>query len=311
MNFVIHDAPGYCLEANVTDHPTTGPSLELLSTWPTANHPQPHRLISLTLPPESFARLADVLESIGRGQALGSVLEGGLGAGNHDDPPSQSRERVRATTQSDFLDSILAILAWRYYSSGSFKVSVTWEGEFIPYTCSLTVGWGSSFAVHAYRTRFKCEPPAWAYNVHPYCLTRLLRNAIDCSRSLPGHLGDFELGMARSSSNHLDFPLLYHWTTQTTAAGRITLAQSQALRSLLGDWIGTALGHIGRGPDDGFVTPLRQALRKLYAQPKPEDPVARWAEYRLGGWFRDEIDEALEGGRVEPAELSWLLPVRA
>ena len=311
MNFVIHDGPGYCLEANVTDHPTTGTSLELLSTWPTAHHPDPHRMISLTLPPESFARLADVLESIGRGQALGSVLDADFDVDGRDEPPGQGRERVCATTQGDFLDSILAILATRHYSSGSFRVSVTWEGEFIPYPCSLAVGWGSSFAVQAYRTRFKCEPPAWAFNVHPYCLTRLLRCAIDCGRPLPGHLGDFELGMARSSSNDLDFPLLNRWATQISVADRITLAQSQALRSLLGNSICTALGHIGQGPDDGFVTSLRQALRNLYAQPKPEDPVARWAEHRLGGWFRDDINEALGCGRLDSAELSWLLPLRA
>lgn len=310
MNFVIHDAPGYCLEANVTDHPTTGTSLELLSTWPTANHPDPHRLISLTLPPESFARLADVLESIGRGQALGSVREADFDVDDHYEPPGQGRERVCATTQGDFLDSILAILATRYYSSGSFRVSVAWEGEFIPYTCSLSVGWGSSFAVQDYRTRFKREPPAWAFNVHPHCSTRLLRYAVDCGRSLPAHLGDFELGMARSSSNDLDFSLLDRWAKLTSAAGRITLAQSQALRSLLGNSIGTALHRIGRGADTGFVTSLRQALRKLYAQPKPEDPVARWAEYRLGGWLRDEIDEALGDGRIDPVELSWLLPSR-
>lgn len=61
MKYIIHDAPGFKLEAVVTHHPITGPTVELFSTWPRANHPEPHRLLSLTLPPDSFGRLAEVL----------------------------------------------------------------------------------------------------------------------------------------------------------------------------------------------------------------------------------------------------------
>ncbi len=63
---LIHDAPGYRLEAVVTHHPITGPTLELYATWPTANHPDPHRMITLTLPAESYAALAKVLDDLAR-----------------------------------------------------------------------------------------------------------------------------------------------------------------------------------------------------------------------------------------------------
>lgn len=64
MKHCIHDAPGYRLEAIATHHPISGTSLELYSTWPRANHPEPHRMITLTLPQESFANLAKVLEML-------------------------------------------------------------------------------------------------------------------------------------------------------------------------------------------------------------------------------------------------------
>lgn len=62
MKYLIHDAPGYRLEAVVTRHPITGSTLELYSTWPGANHPDPHRLVTLTLPVESFARFCEVID---------------------------------------------------------------------------------------------------------------------------------------------------------------------------------------------------------------------------------------------------------
>ncbi len=64
MKHLIHDAPGYRLEAVVTHHPITGSTFELHSTWPAANHPEPHRMITLTLPTESYAALAKVLEDL-------------------------------------------------------------------------------------------------------------------------------------------------------------------------------------------------------------------------------------------------------
>ena len=58
---IVHDAKNLRLEAVVTHHPISGATFELHSTWPMANHPEPHRMITLTLPPESFANLARVL----------------------------------------------------------------------------------------------------------------------------------------------------------------------------------------------------------------------------------------------------------
>jgi hypothetical protein len=58
---LIHDAPGYRLEATLTRHPITGPTLQLFATYPQANHPFAHRLACLTLPAESLARLADLI----------------------------------------------------------------------------------------------------------------------------------------------------------------------------------------------------------------------------------------------------------
>ena len=62
MKHIIHDAPGFKLEVAVSHHPISGPTVEIFSIWPRANHPDPHRLLSLTLPPESLLRLAKALE---------------------------------------------------------------------------------------------------------------------------------------------------------------------------------------------------------------------------------------------------------
>lgn len=78
MKYLIHDAPGYRLEAVVTQHLIAGTTLELYSTWPKANHPDPHRMIVLTLPPESFVRLGEVIKACCGG--IGNQLV----EGNHD-----------------------------------------------------------------------------------------------------------------------------------------------------------------------------------------------------------------------------------
>lgn len=56
---IVHDAEGFRLEIVVSQHPVTGATVEFFSTWPKANHPEPHRLLSLTLPADSLQRLAD------------------------------------------------------------------------------------------------------------------------------------------------------------------------------------------------------------------------------------------------------------
>lgn len=61
---LIHSDPAYRLEAAVTHHPITGATVELYSTWPKANHPEPHRLISLTLPEGAFERFRDVIDRV-------------------------------------------------------------------------------------------------------------------------------------------------------------------------------------------------------------------------------------------------------
>ncbi len=61
MLLTVHDAPGFKLDIRVTSDPYVGPTVEFYSTWPKANHPDPHRLLSLTLPRESLRTLADVL----------------------------------------------------------------------------------------------------------------------------------------------------------------------------------------------------------------------------------------------------------
>lgn len=80
MIYLIHDAPGYKLEAAFTSNPITGLTLELHSTWPTANHPEPHRLLSLTLPPDSFARLAESIAQEARQENAIQQLEKRLNA---------------------------------------------------------------------------------------------------------------------------------------------------------------------------------------------------------------------------------------
>jgi len=61
MKHTIYTAPGYQLDAAITDHRITGRTVELLATYPLAQHPRAQRLASFTLPQEAFDRLADVL----------------------------------------------------------------------------------------------------------------------------------------------------------------------------------------------------------------------------------------------------------
>lgn len=67
MTITIHDTPGYRLELRATEHPRFGTTLELFTTWPQANHPEPHRLLTLTLPRDAFARLAEALRHLADG----------------------------------------------------------------------------------------------------------------------------------------------------------------------------------------------------------------------------------------------------
>lgn len=64
MKHLIHNAEGFKVEVKVTKHPRIDPTVEFISTWPKANHPEPHKLLSLTLPPESFAQLANILQEM-------------------------------------------------------------------------------------------------------------------------------------------------------------------------------------------------------------------------------------------------------
>jgi hypothetical protein len=59
---VIHSTPEFILEAIAT-HGIGGTTVEFFSTWPKANHPEPHRLLCLTLPKESLEALTSFLES--------------------------------------------------------------------------------------------------------------------------------------------------------------------------------------------------------------------------------------------------------
>lgn len=61
MKHLIHDGAGFQVEVAISHHPICGPTVEIFSTWPLANYPEPHRLLSLTLPPHSLRRLAAVI----------------------------------------------------------------------------------------------------------------------------------------------------------------------------------------------------------------------------------------------------------
>ncbi len=58
---IIHSTPSFLIEARVTNHPTTGKTVELFQTLPQAQHPRAQRIACLTLPQTSFSRLAALL----------------------------------------------------------------------------------------------------------------------------------------------------------------------------------------------------------------------------------------------------------
>jgi hypothetical protein len=62
MKTTIYSDRAYVLEAQVTLHPITGRTVELFATYPMAQHPRAQRIVCLTLPDESFARLADAIK---------------------------------------------------------------------------------------------------------------------------------------------------------------------------------------------------------------------------------------------------------
>jgi hypothetical protein len=54
--------PGYRLEGAVIEGADGTKTLELSSVVPAAAHPDPHKLVSVSLPPEGFSRLVELLE---------------------------------------------------------------------------------------------------------------------------------------------------------------------------------------------------------------------------------------------------------
>jgi hypothetical protein len=58
---IIHSTPNFLIEAQVTNHPITGKTVELFQILPQAQHPRAQRIACLTLPQASFARLAALL----------------------------------------------------------------------------------------------------------------------------------------------------------------------------------------------------------------------------------------------------------
>jgi hypothetical protein len=58
-----YDTPSLKLDAVVTKS-SVGTTLEIYSTWPGAKHPDAMCKLSMTLPGESFAKLANVLADI-------------------------------------------------------------------------------------------------------------------------------------------------------------------------------------------------------------------------------------------------------
>ena len=54
--------PGYQLLGTVIAGVDGSKTFELFSIVPGAAHPDPHRLVSVTLPPEGFARLIELLK---------------------------------------------------------------------------------------------------------------------------------------------------------------------------------------------------------------------------------------------------------
>jgi hypothetical protein len=58
MKTIIHDGAQFQLFAQ-SFKSQAGVTADISSVWPLANHPEPHRLLQLTLPKEGWLRLAD------------------------------------------------------------------------------------------------------------------------------------------------------------------------------------------------------------------------------------------------------------
>lgn len=63
-HITLHSTPGYSLEGRITKHTITGATVELFATYPNALHPRAQRIACLTLPPESFGKLAQLFNSV-------------------------------------------------------------------------------------------------------------------------------------------------------------------------------------------------------------------------------------------------------
>ncbi len=52
----IYTDDAFILDVQSTSH-ASGTTVELFTTWPKANHPEPHKKLSLTLPMPAYAEL--------------------------------------------------------------------------------------------------------------------------------------------------------------------------------------------------------------------------------------------------------------
>lgn len=59
----IHASAAYRVDAQVTHH-VCGSTLVLTSLWPGANHPEPHKLLTLTLPADDLVKLGKLLVGV-------------------------------------------------------------------------------------------------------------------------------------------------------------------------------------------------------------------------------------------------------
>ena len=60
MKQLIHNDIAFVLEAEHTEHPIAGPTLQVWQTYPLAKTPRKHRVLCLTLPQASLNNLAAV-----------------------------------------------------------------------------------------------------------------------------------------------------------------------------------------------------------------------------------------------------------
>lgn len=62
-SIIVHDDAGFKVVATSHDH-NLHPTVDIHTIHPTANHPEPHRKLQLTLPRSAFHKLADFLTKI-------------------------------------------------------------------------------------------------------------------------------------------------------------------------------------------------------------------------------------------------------